>query len=337
MNTEQILAVGRRTVELETRSVEGLQAYLNEDFAQACAAANVTTFTLGTINANFPLREQIYTDRQQIRFVLGTQGEFDVGGMPLTYNAYFQSGKTDADLQLTGITKRYPGVVANSNVSLTVAPGEIHAVLGENGAGKSTLIKCLTGAYRRDGGRILVDGVEVDVPGEFTLLQACEEAGAEIPRFCYHERLTIAGNCRMCLIEMGMPAVDPATKAFTTLADAAESHAREGFRAAGFCLVNRELEIIDCAFRVDRCPILLRQAERAHRAQIVLLDQSRGMRGIYLIRAQHWNFNEINAIFLRACDGALGPLAIPVHGPHAGVYAKAFHYLSFRGNSLKID
>jgi NADH-quinone oxidoreductase subunit G len=50
--------------------------------------------------------------------------------------------------------------------------------------------------------RILVDGVEVDVPGEFTLLQACEEAGVEVPRFCYHERLSIAGNCRMCLVEV---------------------------------------------------------------------------------------------------------------------------------------
>ena len=50
--------------------------------------------------------------------------------------------------------------------------------------------------------KVLVDGVEVDVPGEFTLLQACEEAGAEIPRFCYHERLSIAGNCRMCLVEV---------------------------------------------------------------------------------------------------------------------------------------
>ncbi len=50
--------------------------------------------------------------------------------------------------------------------------------------------------------KILVDGVEVDVPGEFTLLQACEQAGAEVPRFCYHERLSIAGNCRMCLVEV---------------------------------------------------------------------------------------------------------------------------------------
>ncbi len=54
--------------------------------------------------------------------------------------------------------------------------------------------------------KLIVDGHEIDVPGEYTLLQACEAAGAEIPRFCFHERLSIAGNCRMCLIEVvGMP------------------------------------------------------------------------------------------------------------------------------------
>jgi len=51
-------------------------------------------------------------------------------------------------------------------------------------------------------GKIIVDGKEIDVPPEFTLLQACEAAGAEIPRFCFHERLSIAGNCRMCLVEL---------------------------------------------------------------------------------------------------------------------------------------
>src|SRR5277367_1389969 len=50
--------------------------------------------------------------------------------------------------------------------------------------------------------KIIVDGTEIDVPPEYTLLQACEAGGAEIPRFCYHERLSIAGNCRMCLVEV---------------------------------------------------------------------------------------------------------------------------------------
>src|ERR1700674_3613380 len=50
--------------------------------------------------------------------------------------------------------------------------------------------------------KLIVDGKEIDVPPEFTLLQACEAGGAEIPRFCFHERLSIAGNCRMCLVEL---------------------------------------------------------------------------------------------------------------------------------------
>ena len=50
--------------------------------------------------------------------------------------------------------------------------------------------------------KLIIDGKEVDVPADYTLLQACEEAGAEVPRFCYHDRLSIAGNCRMCLVEV---------------------------------------------------------------------------------------------------------------------------------------
>jgi len=50
--------------------------------------------------------------------------------------------------------------------------------------------------------KLIVDGIEIDVPAEYTLLQACEQAGAEIPRFCFHERLSVAGNCRMCLVEI---------------------------------------------------------------------------------------------------------------------------------------
>jgi NADH-quinone oxidoreductase subunit G len=50
--------------------------------------------------------------------------------------------------------------------------------------------------------KIKVDGNEVEVPDHYTLLQVCEAAGAEVPRFCFHERLSIAGNCRMCLVEV---------------------------------------------------------------------------------------------------------------------------------------
>ncbi|MFY1706741.1 NADH-quinone oxidoreductase subunit NuoG [Tritonibacter scottomollicae] len=50
--------------------------------------------------------------------------------------------------------------------------------------------------------KINIDGTEIEVEGAMTLIQACEQAGIEIPRFCYHERLSIAGNCRMCLVEV---------------------------------------------------------------------------------------------------------------------------------------
>jgi NADH-quinone oxidoreductase subunit G len=50
--------------------------------------------------------------------------------------------------------------------------------------------------------KVKVDGIEIEVPAGATVLQACELAGKEVPRFCYHERLTIAGNCRMCLVEI---------------------------------------------------------------------------------------------------------------------------------------
>jgi len=89
---------------------------------QACAAANVTTFTLGTINANFPLREEIYTDRRQSRWVVGTTGKFNVGSTPISFDAYYQRGKTDADLHLKNITlnARY-----NAAIDATLLNGQI--------------------------------------------------------------------------------------------------------------------------------------------------------------------------------------------------------------------
>ncbi len=50
--------------------------------------------------------------------------------------------------------------------------------------------------------KLTIDDSEVEVEPGLTVIQACEQAGIEIPRFCYHERLSIAGNCRMCLVEM---------------------------------------------------------------------------------------------------------------------------------------
>lgn len=66
-------------------------------------------------------------------------------------------------LELDGITKRFPGVLANDHISLTLEPGEIHALLGENGAGKTTLMNILYGLYHPDEGKILVRGREIKI------------------------------------------------------------------------------------------------------------------------------------------------------------------------------
>jgi general nucleoside transport system ATP-binding protein len=68
-------------------------------------------------------------------------------------------------LEMRGITKRYPGVVANNKVDLKVRPGEVHALLGENGAGKTTLMNILYGLARPDEGEILLDGQPANITG----------------------------------------------------------------------------------------------------------------------------------------------------------------------------
>ena len=95
-------------------------------------------------------------------------------------------------LQLTDITKAYPGVVANSNVSLTVQAGEIHAVLGENGAGKSTLMKIIYGAAKPDAGSMMVDGAPA-LPGN---PQEARALGISMvfQHFSLFDTLTVAEN-----------------------------------------------------------------------------------------------------------------------------------------------
>jgi simple sugar transport system ATP-binding protein len=95
-------------------------------------------------------------------------------------------------LELVGISKRYPGVQANQDVSLAVAPGEIHGVLGENGAGKSTLMKIIYGAVHPDAGELRLDGrvVRIASPRQARALGIA----MVFQHFAIFESLTVAEN-----------------------------------------------------------------------------------------------------------------------------------------------
>jgi NADH-quinone oxidoreductase subunit G len=100
--------------------------------------------------------------------------------------------------------------------------------------------------------KVKVDGIEIEVPQGATVLQACELAGKEIPRFCYHERLSIAGNCRMCLVEVKPGPPKPQASCALPAADNQEiftttpmvKHAREGMME--FLLINHPLDCPIC-------------------------------------------------------------------------------------------
>jgi NADH-quinone oxidoreductase subunit G len=100
--------------------------------------------------------------------------------------------------------------------------------------------------------KVTVDGVEIEVPQGATVLQACELAGKEIPRFCYHERLSIAGNCRMCLVEVAPGPPKPQASCALPAADgqairtdtAMVKKAREGVME--FLLINHPLDCPIC-------------------------------------------------------------------------------------------
>jgi NADH-quinone oxidoreductase subunit G len=100
--------------------------------------------------------------------------------------------------------------------------------------------------------KVTVDGIEVEVPAGATVLQACEVAGKEIPRFCYHERLSIAGNCRMCLVEVSPGPPKPQASCALPAADnqvirtdsEMVKKAREGVME--FLLINHPLDCPIC-------------------------------------------------------------------------------------------
>ncbi len=100
-------------------------------------------------------------------------------------------------LELRGVTKRFPGVLANDNVHVTVKPGEVHALLGENGAGKSTLVKMIYGILAPDAGEMLWDGQPVRVANP----RAARKLGIGMvfQHFSLFEALTVLENIALGL------------------------------------------------------------------------------------------------------------------------------------------
>lgn len=106
-------------------------------------------------------------------------------------------------LEMSGIVKQFPGVLANDHVSFSVKPGEIHALLGENGAGKSTLVKMIYGIMQPDAGRLIWDGE----PMAITSPKAARKLGIGMvfQHFSLFEAMTVLEN-----IALGMDAAIPA-------------------------------------------------------------------------------------------------------------------------------
>ena len=107
--------------------------------------------------------------------------------------------ETPPRLALNGITKRFPGVVANADVGFEVAPGEIRALLGENGAGKSTLVKIIYGVLAADEGEILWDGAVTEIPNPKAARRL--GIGMVFQHFSLFEALTVLENIALGMDE----------------------------------------------------------------------------------------------------------------------------------------
>ncbi|MFB0927633.1 MAG: ATP-binding cassette domain-containing protein [Acidimicrobiales bacterium] len=100
-------------------------------------------------------------------------------------------------LEMRNITKRFPGVLANDNVSFDVLPGEVHTLLGENGAGKSTLMKILFGLYLPDEGEILLRGAPTQISSPISAIE--QRVGMVHQHFMLVPTLTVAENVALGL------------------------------------------------------------------------------------------------------------------------------------------
>jgi general nucleoside transport system ATP-binding protein len=128
-------------------------------------------------------------------------------------------------LEMIGITKRFPGVIANNQVNFAIQQGEIHALLGENGAGKSTLMQILYGFYERDEGEILLEGEKVDIRNPSDAIQ--HGIGMIHQDFMLVPRFSVVENVILGLEETGSGPLLDLKSAAKRLIDLSVQHGLE--------------------------------------------------------------------------------------------------------------
>lgn len=166
-----------------------------------------------------------------------------------------QSPERAPAIELTNITKRFPGVLANDRVSVTVQHGEVHCLLGENGAGKSTLISILSGMLRPDSGTIRMDGAEVSVRSPRDALRlgigTVYQHSTLIPALTVLENLMLGARTRLMLDREG--ARRRLAEMAAMLGIDVDPEARTGDLALGR---QQQVEIISALWRGSRVLVL---------------------------------------------------------------------------------
>ena len=162
-------------------------------------------------------------------------------------------------LELKGITKRFPGVVANDHVDFELAPGEVHALLGENGAGKSTLMNLLYGLYHQDEGDIFLRGQEVRIDSPHAAIDA--GIGMVHQHFMLIPVMTVAENIVL--------AVEPRKGPFLDL-DTANEKVRDISKRFGLA-VRPEARVESISVGMQQRVEILKALYRG--AEILILDE----------------------------------------------------------------
>ncbi|WP_343080992.1 ABC transporter ATP-binding protein [Ostreiculturibacter nitratireducens] len=205
----------------------------------------------------------------------------------------------DVLLAIEGLTKAYPGVVANDGVSFSVAKGEVHALLGENGAGKSTLVKTIYGLVRPDDGKMRFDGKDYAPPEP----RAARSAGVAMvfQHFSLFEALTVAEN-----VALGMESPPPQRTLSARIREVSEEYGLplDPMRMVGDLSAGerQRVEIIRCLLQDPKLLIMDEPTSVLTPQEVeILFDTLRQLaeEGTSILYISH-KLEEIRAL----CDGA---------------------------------